>query len=105
MTDRIDHWDIRVHYRDIENTVRISLKTPVPIVAVESNKYVFGAATNLAFNVAQLGCLTEIIGKITMSVMRESEKSLFLENKIIFDPKLESAIAHRITKSRVAVQR
>jgi D-beta-D-heptose 7-phosphate kinase/D-beta-D-heptose 1-phosphate adenosyltransferase len=39
-----------------------------------------------------------------MDVMGELVKSLFLENKIPFDPKLESATADTITKSRVVVR-
>lgn len=88
----------------IGDTVRISPEAPVPVVVVENDKYTLGAASNVALNVAQLGCHTEIVGKIGMDSMGELTKSLLRENKIHLDPKFVNAAADTITKSRIVVR-
>ncbi|MDR2779347.1 MAG: PfkB family carbohydrate kinase [Puniceicoccales bacterium] len=96
--------DIMLDHYVIGDTVRISPEAPVPVVAVENDKYALGAAANVALNVAQLGCHTEVVGKIGMDDMGGLIKNLFRENKIHFDPKFESATIDTITKSRVVVR-
>jgi D-beta-D-heptose 7-phosphate kinase/D-beta-D-heptose 1-phosphate adenosyltransferase len=96
--------DIMLDHYIIGNTARISPEAPVPVIALENDKYALGDAANVALNVAQLGYHTEVIGRIGMDIMGELVKSLFLENKMHFDPKLESATADTITKSRVVVR-
>ncbi|MDR1528047.1 MAG: PfkB family carbohydrate kinase [Puniceicoccales bacterium] len=96
--------DIMLDHYIIGDTARISPEAPVPVVAVENDKYALGAAANVALNVVQLGCHAEIVGKIGVDPMGKLAKSLFLENKIHFDPKFESATTDTITKSRVVVR-
>ncbi|MDR1401736.1 MAG: PfkB family carbohydrate kinase [Puniceicoccales bacterium] len=96
--------DIMLDHYIIGDVVRISPEAPVPVVAVEEDKYVLGAAANVALNVARLGCATEVVGKIGNDRAGMMLKLLLGKNSIIFDSKFESGHTTTITKARVVVR-
>lgn len=65
-------------------TNRISPEAPIPIVTVESNKYVLGGSGNVANNLRTLGAETYIVGVIGHDPESKIVKSLFKQKKIIY---------------------
>jgi D-beta-D-heptose 7-phosphate kinase/D-beta-D-heptose 1-phosphate adenosyltransferase len=95
--------DIMLDHYVIGNATRISPEAPVPVVTVETDKYALGAAANVALNVAQLGCKTEVIGKIGSDSAGEMLRSLFREHSIDFSQDWVRDDISTITKTRVVV--
>ncbi|MDR2737979.1 MAG: PfkB family carbohydrate kinase [Puniceicoccales bacterium] len=93
--------DIMLDHYIIGDVARISPEAPVPVVAVEGDKYALGAAANVALNVARLGCDVEIIGAIGKDGAGEIVKNLLGADRIMFDRQFEFASAETITKVRV----
>lgn len=96
--------DIMLDHYISGDATRISPEAPVHVIAVESDKYVLGAAANVVLNASQLGCNTEIIGTIGTDSTSSLGKSLFEKSKIYFDPKFECSSTNTFTKSRIVVR-
>ncbi|MDR1595409.1 MAG: PfkB family carbohydrate kinase [Puniceicoccales bacterium] len=96
--------DIMLDHYIIGDVTRISPEAPVPVVAVERDKYALGAAANVALNVARLGCHTELIGTIGQDRSGEIVKNLLAENGISFNMNFVSPTTSTIKKTRVVVR-
>ena len=83
---------------------RISPEAPVPVVAVDDDRYCLGGAGNVAVNIARLGCDTEIVGAIGADRAGDRVIKLFHDENIFFDPNYMSPDINTIVKSRVVVR-
>ncbi|MDR2419907.1 MAG: PfkB family carbohydrate kinase [Puniceicoccales bacterium] len=54
--------DVMLDYYITGDVFRISPEAPVPVIAVEEEHYVLGAAANVAHNLASLGIRTKLLG-------------------------------------------
>jgi D-beta-D-heptose 7-phosphate kinase/D-beta-D-heptose 1-phosphate adenosyltransferase len=54
--------DVMLDHYISGDVFRISPEAPVPVIAVEEERYVLGAAANVAHNLASLGIQTELLG-------------------------------------------
>lgn len=64
-------------------TNRISPEAPIPVVKVESNKYVLGGSANVANNLSTLGAKTQLIGIVGPDAEGKIVKDLLKARKII----------------------
>ncbi|MDR1413549.1 MAG: PfkB family carbohydrate kinase [Puniceicoccales bacterium] len=96
--------DVMLDHYIMGDAYRISPEAPVPIVAVEEDKYTLGAAANVACNAAHLGCATEVAGKIGNDRSGVLLKTLLEQNNIAIDSRFECDGVTTITKARVVVR-
>jgi D-beta-D-heptose 7-phosphate kinase/D-beta-D-heptose 1-phosphate adenosyltransferase len=88
----------------VGDAVRISPEAPVPVVAVEGDRFTLGAAGNVALNLANLGCAVEVVGKIGDDVAGRTVEGLLGEHGIGFSKSLVGAGMATITKVRVVAR-
>jgi D-beta-D-heptose 7-phosphate kinase/D-beta-D-heptose 1-phosphate adenosyltransferase len=96
--------DIMLDHYIIGDVARISPEAPVPIVAVECDKYTLGAAANVAFNLSKLGCNAEVIGVIGNDDSGKKVKNLLAKNSIAFDEQFEVSKISTIKKTRIVAR-
>jgi D-beta-D-heptose 7-phosphate kinase/D-beta-D-heptose 1-phosphate adenosyltransferase len=96
--------DIMLDHYIVGDVVRISPEAPVPVVAVENDRYALGAAANVALNVSQLGCATEIIGKIGIDSGGVLVENMLEGGKVFLDRSCKFSDVSTITKARVVVR-
>lgn len=88
--------------RYLRGTVsRISPEAPVPIVEMESEKYMFGGAANVALNLKSLGCDATILGVIGADEHGDRFRNLLHEKDLSADglvvtPKRPTTVKTRI---------
>lgn len=95
MVDRYLWGDIR----------RISPEAPVPIVEIESETHTAGGAANVAHNLAALGVRCELFGLVCDDPNGIELQAILKQQGVAFDPRLASAKAPTITKTRIIAQR
>jgi D-beta-D-heptose 7-phosphate kinase/D-beta-D-heptose 1-phosphate adenosyltransferase len=93
--------DVMLDHYVIGDARRLSPEAPVPVVAVAEDRYVLGAAGNVALNAARLGCSVEIVGTVGIDGAGSTVKNLLQTNGICSDLLFESAAANTVTKSRI----
>ncbi|MDR3144035.1 MAG: PfkB family carbohydrate kinase [Puniceicoccales bacterium] len=96
--------DVMLDHYIVGDVIRISPEAPVPVVSVHGDKYAPGAAANVAINVAQLGCETELIGKIGSDGSGVVLMGLLEKANVAFDGRFETPNIGTITKARVVVR-
>ena len=63
-------------------TTRISPEAPIPVVKVESDRYVLGGAANVANNLSTLGAKTYLLGVIGHDTEGKAVKKILKEKKV-----------------------
>ncbi len=96
--------DIMLDHYIIGDANRLSPEAPVPVVAVDNDKYVLGAAGNVAVNVSELGASVEIVGKIGHDRFGGYAGGLLRKHGILHDSRLCCDGVKTISKTRVVVR-
>lgn len=96
--------DIMLDHYIIGDANRLSPEAPVPVVAVDNDKYVLGAAGNVAVNIAQLGASVEVVGKIGHDRFGGYADGLLKKHGILHDSRLCCDGVKTISKTRIVVR-
>ena len=86
------------------DATRISPEAPVPVVGVDKDTYVAGAAANVAMNLSSLGCRVELCGLTGNDAAGERLLRLFSEHNVVYDRRFLVESIPTIVKSRVLVR-
>jgi D-beta-D-heptose 7-phosphate kinase/D-beta-D-heptose 1-phosphate adenosyltransferase len=96
--------DVMLDHYIVGDAVRISPEAPVPVVAVEGDRYTLGAAANVAHNLANLGCAVEVAGKIGADRAGRMVEELLRGRGIAFADDFMRSGTTTITKARVVAR-
>lgn len=84
---------------------RISPEAPVPVVTIDSERFVGGGAANVALNLVNLGAQVGMRGPIGCDAAGQTLIQLMQDQGIDLDPGLQRETIQTITKTRVIAQR
>ncbi len=91
------------HYL-IGDANRISPEAPVPVVVVEKENYVLGAAANVALNILSLGGDVELCGSIGSDRAGEQISKILSNSTLSFNSRFIKNHVNTIVKTRVVVR-
>ncbi|MDR0679156.1 MAG: PfkB family carbohydrate kinase [Puniceicoccales bacterium] len=97
--------DLMLDHYIIGDAHRLSPEAPVPIVLAREDHWLLGGAANVARNLAALGTMTEVAGRIGKDPQGDRLQNLLAECNILFDAGFRDSSVSTISKTRIVAGR
>ncbi|MDR0340358.1 MAG: PfkB family carbohydrate kinase [Puniceicoccales bacterium] len=97
--------DLMLDHYIIGDAHRLSPEAPVPVILAREDHWLLGGAANVARNLAALGTMTEVAGRIGKDPQGDRLQNLLTENNILLDAGFRDLTVPTISKTRIVAGR